>query len=197
MTASAQAAVTFAYTTPVTNVLATPNTTIEVPIYLQETGSPSQIAAEGGLFSGAFSVTRSGVIPPSPVSVSGAATNATKFNEVVGSFTTTPTAAGVWAEQAGALMNTGAFPENGLILLGTVSLQVPLAGQTTTFSIGDFDPRTGQIVTYNGSQALDSQIANGTFTVSGSSLIPEPTILGLAGLGCLLLKRSRRYGQSA
>lgn len=186
----ASAAVTYDFEAGQSSYSVAPGGVVEVPIYLKETlteGSPSQIAADDGLYS--FGITVD--LTSGGGQIQDLARNPVFDRRNNGSTTAFPAdPARLWADQD---VNFGSGPDpdgSGRILLATLSFQAPNSG-SATLSIGDFQGVTDETVTY-AFNALDAQIAPGSFSVVAE--VPEPASIALLALlpaAALLRRRGR------
>jgi hypothetical protein len=212
-----RAAVSFQFVAGQSTYGAAPGQTATVQIFLRETGGPSQLVAQDGLFSTGVRIVRTG-ITGTGLSPTGADADAgfDLDDEIViiddePVFIPGLRQSGVTATDAffaGARQATSGGPtgvENGNggrdVLLGTFSFAVPTgATGSSTFRIEDVSAGFDDTTTYGPADAetttvLDPLIGtspglpNGTFIV----LAPEPASLAaLAGAGIVALRRRRR-----
>jgi hypothetical protein len=193
-----------------------PGGTVNVPIYLDESltgNSPSLLAADGGLASAGFQVSRATTGPGNPAAL-GSVTAAPGFGGPSAYFTETASEV-AFTESVSLQSTTGVAPTSvsaGLnqIYLGTLTIQAgSLAGETTDFTLGPIVAHHGNTLTNDNFYDLDQTDNGGTpgsasgqvpayngatstaFTVTTST--PEPSslpLLALGGLaGLILLKR--------
>ena len=220
---NADASIIYSYVTSTPTYTVAPGGSVTVPIYLQEMlsgGSSSLISADGGLFSGGFSVTRAGTLPASPATLTTIAgsVSANGSNFAGGSFTQDPnnqsTTFVAGDNLASFTATSGPIPNgSALIELGTVTIQAGAAGTTdftlanytypsqgggytTTFGNGPGAATLGfdLDVSHTGANAYTgATAAPETFAVSVQS-VPEPgvpaALFGLGGVG-LLFRRAR------
>jgi hypothetical protein len=213
--ASANAAVTFKYTTYTgttpgsnPNFTDTAGTPLVVPIYLYEQitgGTPSVITGDGGLDAGSWSVTQtSGTSSGILTSIAGNTTLFTGPNNPSSKNSSTFKGFGVAVANNAT---SGIDPDgNGDISLGNVTI-TPTAVGTTTFVLDAFNytgsgtKADGVTITFDNSYDLDGNstspaytgaIANPeTFTVTVAP-VPEPTSAAVLGLGAMGLLARRR-----
>jgi hypothetical protein len=168
--------------------------------YVGSTGDDGGLGAAGisaALFSGSTDTTITG-ITPSPAFDS--ILDSSNTNTTAGLLEQVLTNPGVLADsQSGGVAN---------VFLGTLMLQASSTpGQTTTFTLGAYDPNNGNTVTYNSNYDLDnnadvlsppdaaslySDATPTNFTVTTSSAVPEPASVSLLVAGALLLIRRSR-----
>jgi len=194
---STRAAVTFDFISDQSNYTVLPNGTATVQVFLRETlsgTSTSLVLAEDGLFSAEALLTRT-TSPSAPFSITAASRNATNFDAINDS---SVVAGGAQANVGGARSlgsthGTAVITDSATVRrvsIGSFTIQgglIPL--QTTTFTLSD-RPATNDTLTWTNGTVLDPQILSRTFT---ATILPEPTTLGVLGLGMLsLLARRRR-----
>ena len=148
----------------------TPGSTINVPLYLQEVNGDgstnSLLASEGGLFAAgvsvAFSSSSGGVV----TTITGVNPNSgsptTGFDDVLDQSNSSISAAIL--EQVNFSDSDGVaavVQGNGVsnVFLGTLVLQASSSpGQTTTFTVGAYDPSNGNTVTFDSGYDLDNNL---------------------------------------
>lgn len=197
----------------------TPGSTIDVPLYLQETNSDgstnSLIASEDGLAGAGLSVNFASASDSGPTTITGISPNSgtptTGFDDILDQTFTSGSAA--LLEQVGFSDSDGvaAGPQNdgvSEVFLGTLALQASSnSGETTTFTIGAYDPNNGNTVTFDIGYDLDNNAdplnpagasdlyfsaASTDFSVTTSS-VPEPASLSfLFTVSGLMLVRMHR-----
>jgi hypothetical protein len=205
---SANAAVSYSYTTDQANYDATPGTPVTVKLYLLETltqGSTSVINADGGMLGVGMRVTRSGgqsALGPvtfngtdfaGPTNVESTAATA-RFTEAIAAQAGTP---GVKVNNGGAANQKA----NG-VYLGTVSVTGGTDPGVTTFALGTYDNLGGNSLTLNNFYDVDFTSANPAFTGASAAaaqtftvtVVPEPTFAGIAlvaGAAGTMIRRRR------
>jgi len=161
---------------------------VSVMVYLEEKGSSSTLATDGGLDGGAFRVTRS--IGETGVKISDLVFNplfdaGVPFNSksVTGSLASLTESIGFLS--AGVGFDAG---HPTWTYLGSITMAADTGGQTTTFTIGGYG-NTGNFVTHNLTTLDDPTIPK---SVSFTVAVPEPasfSLLTLGGLGLLARRR--------
>ena len=197
----------------------TPGSTINVPLYLEEVNSDgstnSLLSNEDGLFAAGVSVAFFSSSGGAATTITGVSANAgsptTGFDDILDQSHTSSAAAVL--EQVNFSDSHGVAPgsqTNGVsdAFLGTLSLQASSTpGQTTTFTVGVYDPSNGNTVTFDngydldnnadplnpaGASTLYSSATPTNFSVTTSS-VPEPASLSLLiASGLTLIARPRR-----
>ncbi len=199
----------------------TPGSTVNVPIYLQEVNSDastnSLLVSEDGLFGAGVSVAyNSG---DATTTITGVSTNSgsptTGFDNILDQSFASSSAAIL--EQVNTFPpdsdGVAAGPQiNGIssVFLGTLTLAAtPTPGQTTTFTVGRYDPVSGNSVTYTNGYDLDdnadplgppdaatlyNDAAPTNFSIITS--VPEPASISLIALSAALLASRRRQNKS-
>jgi hypothetical protein len=194
-----------------------------VPLFLQEVNSDgstnSLLASEDGLFAAGVSATLSSSSGSGPTTITGISPNSgsptTGFDDVLDQSSTSTSVAVLeqinFSDSDGVVAGARA---NGVsnAFLGTLMLQASSTpGQTTTFTIGAFDPSNGNTVTFDsgydldnnadplnpaGASVLYSSAAPTNFSVTTSS-VPEPASLSLLVASGLMVMRRRRSGSQS
>jgi hypothetical protein len=192
--------------------------TISVPLFLQEVNSDgstnSLLASEDGLFAAGVSAAFSSSSGSSPTTIAGIGPNSgsptTGFDDILDQSSTSSSAAVLeqinFSDSNGVI---GGAQTNGVsnVFLGTLMLQASSTpGQTTTFTVGAFDPSNGNTVTFDngydldnnadplnpaGASTLYSSAAPTNFSVTTSS-VPEPATIAIVASGSMLILRRRR-----
>ena len=210
LTPSASGELTYSYASDQSVYSVPVNTAFTVVVSLRETATPPSQSlfaptaqgGHGGLFSSGVKVqVDTGTAPPSPTILTAASSNAA-FNDAAVFNSSKSVTSGI-AKFTNAIVS-GAVPSTDLgggvreIVLGTFNLTTgSVVGQTTTFTITDFDDygSAGDTVTGLGT-TIDttggSSPLSVTFSVTATA-VPEPTLVG--GLvflaGSLVLRRRR------
>ena len=212
---SANAAISYTYSTDATNYDLNPGQTKTIKLYLLETltaPSTSLITADQGLFSGSVRVARTagtstlGAIGLNVVDFLGPTNSATtpieaSFQEAVGLNDT----------KGAALNNTGGTAANAKangIFLGTLDITAGPAAGVSTFTLRRYDPtRIGNTFTYTNFYDMDVDNANPAFTGTSNAavlaseqftvtVVPEPTSAGVAVIlsaaGTLIRRRRQQ-----
>jgi hypothetical protein len=201
----------------------TPGTSINVPVYLQEVNSDgstnSLLANEDGLFAAGLSVAIFSSSGGGATTITGVSANSgiptTGFDDILDQSFTGSSAAVLeqlnFSDSDGVAAGT---QTNGVsnVLLGTLTLQASSnPGQTTTFTVGAYDPSNGNTVTFANGYDLDnnadplnppdastlySSVASTNFSVTTSS-VPEPASLAVFAVAGIMMLHRRDRGQIA
>jgi hypothetical protein len=211
LAAQAPAEVQYQYVTDTPTIQAAPSAIVSVKIYLQEelSGSDSSILTQqDGLFSAGISVQRGGVLPAQPASLLSLdpATGIGGFNGSQHTAVTPAETNGFWNVGFGTTDGVQGTPYSNpqvtdatfiRAFLGTVNVQAGADAGTTSFTIDGFQDNT---LTFNDGFDLDASSAGPptyvgagptTFTVQ-TAAVPEPSTLGLLGLGAMSILAPRR-----
>jgi hypothetical protein len=195
-----------------------PGSPINVPLYLQEVNSDasanSLLTSEDGLFAAGVGVAFSSSSGGTATTITGVSPNSgsptTGFDDILDESSTGSSAAVLEQLNFSDSDGVAAGPQtNGVsdVFLGTLTLQASSTpGQTTTFTIGAYDPSNGNTVTFDSGYDLDnnadplnpsgaadlySSAAPTDFSVTTSS-VPEPASLSMLMASGLMLLRGRR-----
>lgn len=196
----------------------TPGSTINVPIYLEEVNSDgstnSLLASEEGLFGAGVSVAYAS--GDASTTITGVSANSgsppSGFDNILDQ-TSTAGSAAILEQVNSSDPGVAAGPEtNGVssVFLGTLTLKATAnPGQTTTFTVGRYDPVSGNSVTYTSGYDLDdnadpfdppdaaslyNDAAPTNFSIVTS--LPEPASVSLVVIPGLLVTARRRQRRS-
>lgn len=199
---TSSAAMIYRYATDAATYEVAPGGSTEVVVYLEEQlteGSPSGLVANNGLFS--FDVALETVVAPSdPALVTAAAANP-DFNGVVNNVPPTMLIADRDLLELEGVQPVAIGPDIYRILLGTFSIEAgDVPGQTTTFSVQDFENPLTPGTDYNtfywddilAETPLDPLLIPASFSVTG---VPEPgtLLLILTGVPMLCFAFRKRF----
>ncbi len=207
--AAAQSGYSYYYVAGEGTYTAATNSDVQAPLYLREVSNDatSLLDSESGLSATGFKVTTT-VFPSSPAAITGLLGNAGStpmaFDGAVGP-------ADISSDLASILENVaitdplGVLPrpqEDGVsdVLLGTLTIHTGAApDQTTTFTIGPYDPNSGNTYTNNSLYDLDNNLDPGNPTGSATlyasaaatnfsvTTVPEPSTISLLTAMTLVL----------
>ncbi|HWE94195.1 MAG TPA: PEP-CTERM sorting domain-containing protein [Tepidisphaeraceae bacterium] len=213
----ANAAVVYSYTTDQPDYSVAPGGTAVVKLYLQESGSPSFITSDGGLFAAGNEVDFVSSSASTPATITGQAPNTTDFGgptsntvsktqSVLIMAIASPPAPDVQLQNTGG----GASPNtlSNEVYIGSITITAGSSGVThytvgavndPQFGIGEVTLTKSQADLDLGTDSLGNPLPNVTgvnstltpFTVTVGAA-PEPASLGLLACGGLLALRRRR-----
>jgi hypothetical protein len=195
-----------------------PGTPVDVPLYLEEVNSDgssnSLLANEDGLFAAGTGINLFSSSGGAATAITGISPNSgtppTGFDDILDQSSTAASAALLEQIEFSDSNGVAAASQGGgvsAVYLGTLVLQASSTpDQTTTFTVGVYDPNNGNTVTFNsgydldnnadplnpaGASTLYSSAASTNFSVTTGASLPEPASISVLVISAYGLFRRR------